>query len=77
MGSMETIYVHLPSAVGDECEFKTSGVCMVAPSVHPSGVIYRIVHDVVARNTSNPQSRPRRSDASPRGIVSPSSTTYV
>jgi hypothetical protein len=35
----------LVSAVGDGCEFKTSGVCMVSPSVHPSGVIYHVVND--------------------------------
>lgn len=35
----------LSSAVGDGCEFKTSGICMVSPSVHPSGVVYRIVDD--------------------------------
>lgn len=35
----------LPSAVGDGCEFKTSGVCMVSPSVHPSGVVYYVVND--------------------------------
>jgi hypothetical protein len=33
---------NLASAIGDGCEFKTSGVCMVSPSVHPSGVIYHI-----------------------------------
>jgi hypothetical protein len=33
----------LPSAVRDGCELKTSGVCAVSPSVHPSGAIYRIV----------------------------------
>jgi hypothetical protein len=27
------------------CEFKTRGVCMVSPSVHPSGVVYRLVTD--------------------------------
>jgi hypothetical protein len=35
----------LPSAVGDGCEFKAKGVCTVSPSVHPSGVVYRIIHD--------------------------------
>jgi hypothetical protein len=27
------------------CEFKTRGVCMVSPSVHPSGVVYHLVTD--------------------------------
>lgn len=27
------------------CEFKTRGVCMVSPSVHPTGVVYRLVMD--------------------------------
>lgn len=35
----------LTSAVGNGCEFKANGVCMVSPSVHPSGVVYRIVND--------------------------------
>jgi len=35
----------LISAVGNGCEFKTNGVCMVSPSVHPSGVVYRVVND--------------------------------
>jgi hypothetical protein len=38
--------VHLPSATSNTCEFKTSGVCMVASSVHPSGMVYRIVQDM-------------------------------
>jgi hypothetical protein len=33
----------LPSAIGQGCEFKTRGVCMVSPSRHPSGVVYQIV----------------------------------
>lgn len=33
------------SAVGDGCEFKATGACAVSPSVHPSGVVYRIVND--------------------------------
>jgi hypothetical protein len=37
---------HLPSGVGNGCEFKISGVCMTAPSMHPCGVIYRIVQNV-------------------------------
>ncbi|MBN1813649.1 MAG: bifunctional DNA primase/polymerase [Anaerolineae bacterium] len=36
----------LPSAVGDGCEFKASGVCTVSPSVHPTGALYQIVHYV-------------------------------
>lgn len=35
----------LPSAVGNACEFKASGVCMVSPSIHPSGVVYRVIHE--------------------------------
>jgi hypothetical protein len=35
----------LTSAVGNGCEFKANGVCTVSPSVHPSGVVYRIVND--------------------------------
>ena len=35
----------LPSAVGEGCEFKAKGVCTVSPSVHPSGVVYRITND--------------------------------
>jgi hypothetical protein len=33
----------LPSATGQGCEFKTRGVCMVSPSLHPTGVVYQIV----------------------------------
>ena len=33
------------SAARSGCEFKTSGVCMVSPSVHPTGVVYRLVID--------------------------------
>jgi hypothetical protein len=36
----------LTSATGNGCEFKAQGVCMVSPSVHPSGMVYRIVNDV-------------------------------
>lgn len=36
---------HLPTANGDGCEFKAGGVCMVAPSVHPTGTVYRVVID--------------------------------
>lgn len=34
----------LPSAVGNGCELKTSGVCTVFPSVYPSGKLYRLLH---------------------------------
>jgi hypothetical protein len=34
----------LLSAVGNQCEFKTTGVCMVSPSIHPSGLVYRILN---------------------------------
>ena len=35
----------LRSSVADGCELKATGVCMVAPSVHPSGVVYRVLYD--------------------------------
>lgn len=35
---------NLPLGAGRGCEFKTSGVCMVSPSVHPSGMLYQLVH---------------------------------
>jgi len=38
--------IGLTSATGKGCEFKAGGVCMVSPSVHPSGTIYQTVHDV-------------------------------
>ena len=34
----------LTSAVGQGCELKTGGVCTVSPSVHPSGVVYRVTN---------------------------------
>ncbi|MCP4539732.1 MAG: hypothetical protein GY832_21550 [Chloroflexi bacterium] len=34
----------LPSAANQNCEFIASGVCMVTPSIHPSGFVYRITH---------------------------------
>jgi hypothetical protein len=34
----------LPSTTNGACEFKTSGACMVTPSLHPSGACYRVVH---------------------------------
>jgi len=34
----------LPSAAGDGCELKTRGACTVAPSIHPSGHLYRRVN---------------------------------
>jgi len=39
------IGVHLPPANGNGCEFKTTGVCMAAPSVHSTGTVYRVVID--------------------------------
>ena len=36
----------LHTTVGPGCELKATGVCMVAPSVHPSGVVYRVLKDV-------------------------------
>ncbi len=36
----------LHTTVSQGCELKTSGICMVAPSVHPSGIVYRIVKDL-------------------------------
>lgn len=36
----------LLSVAGYGYEFKTSGVCMVSPSCHPSGVVYQIVKNV-------------------------------
>lgn len=35
---------NLPSAAHNHCEFKSSGVCMVSPSIHPSGFVYRVIH---------------------------------
>jgi hypothetical protein len=40
------IVKELPSVAGYGCEFKTSGVCMVSPSRHPSGVVYQIINNV-------------------------------
>jgi hypothetical protein len=34
----------LPSAIGPGCEFKTRGACAVFPSIHPSGMLYRLAH---------------------------------
>jgi hypothetical protein len=51
------IGVDLPSATSDQCEFKTSGVCMVAPSVHPSGVIYRIVRNLPIASLTEEKAR--------------------
>ena len=36
----------LHTTMGPGCELKATGVCMVAPSVHPSGVIYRVLKDL-------------------------------
>lgn len=33
------------SATGNGCEVKTNGVCMISPSVHPTGMTYHIVQD--------------------------------
>jgi hypothetical protein len=33
----------LPSAALNHCEFKSSGACMVSPSIHPSGFVYRVI----------------------------------
>ena len=35
---------NLLSSAHNNCEFKSSGVCMVSPSVHPSGFVYRVIH---------------------------------
>ncbi|MCC7362651.1 MAG: bifunctional DNA primase/polymerase [Anaerolineales bacterium] len=43
----------LRQAASAGCEFKTRGVCMVSPSVHPSGVVYRLVTEApIARLTA-------------------------
>jgi hypothetical protein len=34
----------LPSATHNHCEFKSTGACMVSPSLHPSGFVYRVIH---------------------------------
>jgi hypothetical protein len=34
----------LPSASHNHCEFKSTGVCMVSPSRHPSSFVYRVIH---------------------------------
>jgi len=34
----------LRSAAGEGCELKTCGACAVAPSIHPSGRRYRLLH---------------------------------
>ncbi|MBN2257261.1 MAG: bifunctional DNA primase/polymerase [Anaerolineaceae bacterium] len=47
----------LAAAVGDGCEFKTSGVCMVSPSVHPSGVIYHIVNNASITSVDGEKAR--------------------
>jgi hypothetical protein len=43
------VYFTIPGLrmnISHGCELKATGVCMVAPSVHPSGIVYRILHDV-------------------------------
>jgi hypothetical protein len=47
--------LHFPSGNGNDCELKTSGVCMVAPSVHPSGAIYEVVHNAPITSISQEQ----------------------
>jgi hypothetical protein len=37
---------NLPSAASPHCEFKSTGVCMVSPSLHPSGFVYRVIDHV-------------------------------
>jgi len=32
--------------ISHDCELKATGVCMVAPSVHPSGFVYHVLRDV-------------------------------
>lgn len=40
------------SVLRQGCEFLSRGVCMVSPSVHPSGIVYQIVNNVsIARLT--------------------------
>ena len=39
------IYPALRSSVAQGCELKATGVCMVAPSVHPSGAVYPVLSD--------------------------------
>lgn len=42
----------LPSGAVTRVEFKTSGVTMVAPSVHPTGAVYRVITEApIARIT--------------------------
>ncbi len=39
----------LPSAAHNNCEFKSTGACMVSPSLHPSGFVYRVIdHSPIA-----------------------------
>jgi hypothetical protein len=47
----------LTSAVGNGCEFKASGVCMVTPSTHPSGAVYRVVNDAPIAALDAPEAR--------------------
>ena len=49
--------VRLDAAIGAGCEFKTSGVCMVAPSVHPGGIVYHVVIDAPIVPLSEEQAR--------------------
>ncbi len=45
--------VDLVSSTGLGCEFKTRGVCMVSPSVHPSGMIYQVVNNAPIATIDN------------------------
>jgi len=49
--------VGLASATGDGCEVKTRGVCMVSPSVHPTGMVYHIVKDAPIVTLEGEQAR--------------------
>jgi Bifunctional DNA primase/polymerase, N-terminal len=42
----------LPSGAGAGCEFKSSGAVLVAPSVHPSGILYRVLCDLPPQKLS-------------------------
>lgn len=46
---------NLAPATRNDCEFKTQGICMVSPSIHPSGVVYRITSNasVIRINREN------------------------
>jgi len=44
----------LTSGAGGGCDFLAHGVCMVTPSIHPSGAVYRLVNDAPI-NTLTPE----------------------